>query len=76
MRFSSDGSRLALWEMAGSRSLPTVYVWDRSAPQQAPKGLTAPVLPRATCTAFSPNNAALAVGYDDGTVLLWDLAAK
>jgi WD40 repeat protein len=31
---------------------------------------------RAWCAAFSPNGASLAVGYADGTALVWDLSAK
>lgn len=66
--FDRSGSQIAV------RSGESVLLCDAKGTAE-PRKLTNP-LSRPTCTAFSPNGAALAVGYEDGTALVWDLTAK
>ncbi len=77
MKFSADGERLAMWEIAGPKSMRGFLVWDRGDPRQAPRTLGADAsLSWIHYVTFSPNNATLAVGYQDGLTLLWDMTAK
>ena len=75
MKFSPDGKTLAMWR--GPAPLPApVLVWEFGAADAVPKLLSAEAWAGSTCAAFSPDGKTLAVGYADGTTLLWDLTAK
>ena len=76
LRFSHDGARLAMWHNPDISRASAVLIWDVSAAKAVPRPLAAEEWTSATCVAFSPNGAMLAVGYADGTTLLWDLTAK
>ncbi|MBA4065245.1 MAG: hypothetical protein C0501_16340 [Isosphaera sp.] len=70
-RYSPDGKRVAVWGGAGTG----VRVCD------AESGRVKPVVydggvSRPTAAAFGPDGKSLVVGYQDGTALVWDLAAK
>lgn len=69
LRFSNNGRRVAAWTIHG-----TTLVFDAESDAQPRKLDAGKVQP--LCAAFSPNDATLAVGYGDGTTLLWDLTAK
>ncbi|HEV3438549.1 MAG TPA: hypothetical protein VG122_14390, partial [Gemmata sp.] len=70
MKFSPTADRLVVWSHAGTKV--SIYSIDSNAkPQAFDGGLSTP-----TCAAFSPTGTSLAVGYLDGTTLIWDLAAK
>src|SRR5262249_8626802 len=71
LRFSPNGKAVAVWNVWGA----TVQVCDAESSQVQPRKLEGSAH-HASCAAFSPNNASLAVGYADGTALIWDLAAK
>jgi WD40 repeat protein len=75
VKFSPDGKQLALWSSAAPQS-STVFVLAVDAPEQAVRKLVAEPWSTVACVAFAPNTAHLAVGYGDGTALIWDLAAK
>lgn len=66
--FDPRGTRVAV------RVGPAVLVCDAEGAAE-PRKLVDRSSP-ATCMAFSPNGADLAVGYLDGTALIWDLTAK
>ena len=67
--FSPNGKSVVLWTIWG---WVLVFDTDSGAPRRSLEAREA----RPTCAAFSPNSASLAVGYQDGTTLLWDLTAK
>jgi WD40 repeat protein len=70
MKFSPAGDRLAVWSNSGT----VVSLYDLSSkagPLSLDGNLSMP-----TCTAFNPSGTCLAVGYQDGTSLIWDIAAK
>jgi WD40 repeat protein len=67
--FNQTGTRLAVWNVPAG-----VLVCDAKGTAE-PRKLRAPGV-AANCAAFSPNGASLAVGYQDGTALIWELAAK
>ncbi|MBX9625986.1 MAG: WD40 repeat domain-containing protein, partial [Gemmataceae bacterium] len=71
LRFSPDGRKLAV--TAGPGTAVVVCNADSSAAQ--PRVLDGG-LSRPTALAFGPDNATLAVGYEDGTGLVWDLAGR
>jgi WD40 repeat protein len=68
LRFDRTGARVAV------RSGPVVLLCDATG-TAALRKLEAGSIPP-TAMAFSPNGATLAVGYEDGTALLWDMTAK
>lgn len=63
------GGRYAVWSDRGP-----LLVCDAE-PGRRPRDLTV-AGQRPTCAAFSPDGKTLAVGYADGTALLWDPSAK
>ena len=67
--FAQTGKHVAVWSVWG-----TVVVYNAESDAKPRKLTVAGARP--TCAAFSPNGASLAVGYQDGTTLLWDLTAK
>jgi WD40 repeat protein len=70
MKFSPDGKRLAVW--SPSQQQFTLYDMQSAAkPLVLDGGLSPP-----TCCAFNSAGTSLAVGYEDGTSLVWDLTAK
>jgi WD40 repeat protein len=70
MNFSPTADRLVVWSHSGTKV--SIYSVDSDAkPRVLDGGLSTP-----TCAAFSPAGTSLAVGYLDGTTLIWDLAAK
>jgi WD40 repeat protein len=71
LRFSPGGNQIAVWNVWGS----TVQVCDTESDKTPPRKLAGGNY-RAWCAAFSPNGASLAVGYEDGTALVWDLTVK
>jgi WD40 repeat protein len=68
--FSADGKRLAIWSSWGN----WVRVYDVTAGRKLRILDGGNAVP--TAAAFSPDGARLAVGYRDGTGLVWDLTAK
>ncbi len=71
LRFSPTGKQVAVWNVWDA----AVRVCDADTSETPVRKLDS-AGSRATCAAFSPNGATLAVGYRDGTALLWDLTAK
>jgi WD40 repeat protein len=71
LRFSPSGKQVAVLNVRGR----TVHVCDAASSEKPPRKLVGDSS-RAWCAAFSPNEASLAVGYEDGTTLIWDLSAK
>jgi WD40 repeat protein len=69
MLFDPSGTRLAVWNVQAS-----VLVYDAEGFAEPRKLRTPDASP--SCAAFSPNGASLAVGYQNGTALIWDLTAK
>jgi WD40 repeat protein len=69
MLFDPSGTRLAVWNVQAS-----VLVYDAEGFAEPRKLRTPDTSP--SCAAFSPNGASLAVGYQNGTALIWDLTAK
>jgi WD40 repeat protein len=76
VKFSPDGKQLAMWHLPGSRGGLPVLVWDVDSPDTPPRKLVAEEWESASCVAFSPDGSKLAVGYSDGTAIIWDLAGK
>jgi WD40 repeat protein len=71
LRFSPNGKQVVVWtDIWGA----AVQVCDAESSLTEPRKLNGGSCTR--CVAFSPNSASLVVGYDDGTALVWDLAAK
>lgn len=68
LRFSPNGKRVAAWG-------DTVLLFDAESSQTKPRKLEGGNAPP-VCVAFRPNGASLAVGYRDGTALVWDLISK
>ena len=68
LRFSPNGKSVVAWSS-------TVFLFDAESSQAEPLKLEGGNVPP-SCAAFSPNNASLAVGYQDGTALVWDLIKK
>ena len=71
LRFSPNGKQVAVWNVWST----AVQVCDAESGTTAIRKLDG-VSARPTCVAFSPNGASLAVGYRNGTALVWDLSAK
>ncbi len=67
--FNRTGSRVAVWH--NGTDVIVYNAEGRAEPRKLDSGAA-----RVTCAAFSPNGASLAVGYENGTTLLWDLTAK
>jgi WD40 repeat protein len=76
MKFSPDGKTLAMWHDSAPWLASTVLVWEFGVANALPKPLTTEPWLGTSCVAFSPDSKTLAVGYADGTSLLWDLTAK
>jgi WD40 repeat protein len=76
MKFSPDGKQLVMWHPPGTRGGLPVLVWDVDSPETPPRKLVAEEWQLANCVAFSPDGSKLAVGYNDGTAMIWDLAGK
>jgi WD40 repeat protein len=70
VKVSPDGKQVAVWSGPGTRVL-VCDVESNAKPRVFDGGMSRP-----TAVAFSPNNAVLVVGYNDGTALVWDLAKK
>jgi WD40 repeat protein len=68
LRFSPNGKSVAAWG-------GTVELYDAESSQTDPRKLESGTTPP-VCAAFSPNGARLAVGYRDGTALVWDLTKR
>jgi WD40 repeat protein len=68
LRFSPNGKSVAAWG-------DTVLLFDAESSQTEPRKLESGNGPP-VCVAFRPNGASLAVGYQDGTALVWDLVRK
>jgi WD40 repeat protein len=71
LRFSPNGKQVAVWNVWG----PTVQVCDAESSATPTRMLEGGTY-CATTAAFSRSGASLAVGYQDGTTLVWDLTAK
>lgn len=70
MKFSPASESLVVWSNSGTAVL--LYRLDSDqAPRTFDGGLSVP-----TCAAFNASGTNLAVGYLDGTSLIWDLTAK
>jgi WD40 repeat protein len=67
--FDRTGSRVAVYHNASQ--VLVCNAEGNAEPRKLDPGSV-----RSTCAAFSPNGASLAVGYEDGTALIWDLTAK
>jgi WD40 repeat protein len=70
MKFSPDGKRLAVWSPS-QQQLSLYDLRTGAKPLVLDGGLSPP-----TCCAFNSVGTSLAVGYEDGTSLVWDLTAK
>lgn len=75
MRFSPDRRYLAIWCGDYIEGQAGVEVWDIESAEK-PRTFEAEPWTSASCTAFSPDGSKLAVGYSNGTALIWDLTAK
>ncbi len=69
--FSRDGKRVAVWSYWGT-GVRVYDVGSNGGPKVCDSG--GPAGP--TAAAFSPDGSRLAVGYRDGTALVWDLTGK
>lgn len=63
------GDRVAVWSGIGHVRVYRAGANEKPQTFTLPGGYT-------TCAAFSPDGAQLAVGYADGTALIWDVTAK
>jgi WD40 repeat protein len=68
LRFSPNGKSVAAWSS-------NVFLFDAESSQTEPRKLEGGNVPP-VCAAFSPNSANLAVGYRNGTALVWNLVKK
>jgi WD40 repeat protein len=73
LKFSGDGKQLAIWPNTRSASL---FVWNVDERESVLRELVRDTWSAPTCVAFNSDCSSLAVGYFDGTALIWDLNAK
>jgi WD40 repeat protein len=69
--FNVNRTAVAVWDTAGRRVLLLDGTDGKAKPRELGANGSAP-----KCAAFAPNEALLAVGYEDGTALIWDVTAK
>jgi WD40 repeat protein len=78
LAISPDGRLLASGSTGDKRTDNAVLLWDLSDPLRTRliATLTTPTITGVYSLAFSPDGQQLAVGYENGTVLFWDMASR
>ncbi len=71
LALSPSGDMLAAW----SRDLRDVHVWNLAAKDQVLQILQRKAMSAAGCLAWSPDNRLLAVGSEDNSVRVWEIAS-